>query len=308
MSAEGSRLVRFGGYELDPETAELWRDGEPVDLPPKPARLLALLARAPGRIVSRKRIQDEIWGDAVVEFDQAINNAVRQVRDALGDDASDPRFIETVPRRGYRFVAPVEPVGRAGASKPPKGADVPSGTPPRGAVATAGRRRRWSPARFGAGAAIAVGIAAASWVALDDAPPERDTVVAVVPARASTAASRAEALADSLTHLLIGGLEAFDPGALRVVPWTWDMSLDPETGVVARSGAVLDIDLVVDLNVYAADDDLHEVTVSITSLPGRHQVWYRRFEDLPREHGPAAATVVDGVTEAVRQNLVEGEP
>lgn len=93
MTPDDSGILRFGGFELDPATGELWQAGEPVDLPPQPqpTRLLALLTRSPGGIVSWERIQDEVWSDTVVEFDQAINNAVRQVRDALGDDASAPR-------------------------------------------------------------------------------------------------------------------------------------------------------------------------------------------------------------------------
>ncbi len=304
MTPDSSGIVRFGGFELDPSTGELWRDGEPVDLPPQPARLLALLARTPGKIVSRDRIQDEVWSDTVVEFDQAINNAIRQVRDALGDDASNPRFIETVPRRGYRFIAPVEPVRTGGGpTARPDGEAAPDAVEPGGATATIGRTRRWSPVRFGAFTAIAIGIAVAVWAGLDGGPPERGTVLAVVPARATTAGSPAEAVADTLTPMLIAALTALEADGLRVIPWTWDMGLDPETGEAVRDGEVVHVDVLAEANVYQESAGL-EVSVTLTHLPGGIQLWHRRVAGLDGPPADVAGRVVEVVVNAVQERVV----
>src|SRR5688500_3406242 len=100
-----SRL-RFARFELDLAGGELRHDGLPVRLQPQPLKVLLLLASRPGQLVSRDEIQREVWaGDTFVDFDQGLNYCIRQIRAALGDDADAPRFIETIPRRGYRFLA-----------------------------------------------------------------------------------------------------------------------------------------------------------------------------------------------------------
>ena len=102
------RRRRFGVFEFQLRTGELSKDGRPVALRPQAQRLLALLVASAGTVVSRAEIQRELWsGDTFVDFDQGVNHAIRELRAALGDVADAPRFIQTVPRRGYRFVAPV---------------------------------------------------------------------------------------------------------------------------------------------------------------------------------------------------------
>lgn len=304
MTSRGSGIVRFGGFELDPATGELWRHGEPVDLPPQPARLLALLARTPGRIVSRDRIQDEVWSDTVVEFDQAINNVIRQVRDALGDDASNPRFIETVPRRGYRFIARAEPVRPdVGSTERLVGDAAPEETIPGEAPATSRRARRWSLARVGALTVIVLGIALAVWVGLDGGPAEGGIVLAVVPARATTVGSPAEAVADTLTPMLVAALTALEADSLRVIPWTWDMGLDPETGQALRDGEVVDVDMLAEANVYQEPEGLG-VSVTLTRLPGGIQFWHRRVEGLEGDPADVAGRIVAVVVAAVQERLV----
>lgn len=104
--------VRFGEFELDQEAGELRRDGTRVRLQDQPFQLLQILLGHPGRIVPREELQKRIWpSDTFVDFDHGINNAIKRLREALGDTAETPRYIETVPRRGYRFI------GRAETSK-----------------------------------------------------------------------------------------------------------------------------------------------------------------------------------------------
>ena len=101
-------MVRFGVFEVDRETRELRKKGRKVRLQEKPFELLCLLTDRPGEIVTRDEVREHLWpSDTFVEFDDSINSAIKRLRTALGDSASNPRFVETVPRQGFRFVAPV---------------------------------------------------------------------------------------------------------------------------------------------------------------------------------------------------------
>src|SRR5688500_16743121 len=103
------RLVRFGEFHLDLQSGELERDGNRVLLPEQPFRLLAILIRERGAMVSRDSLRRQLWPEGTfVDFEPSLNAAVKRVREALGDSADAPRYIETLPRRGYRFIAPVE--------------------------------------------------------------------------------------------------------------------------------------------------------------------------------------------------------
>jgi DNA-binding winged helix-turn-helix (wHTH) protein len=104
-----SGLRRFGSFELDLEAERLLKNGRTIRIQPQPFRLLCLLTNRPGVLVTREEIQTALWaGDTFVDFDQGVNFAVKQVRDALGDSAEDSLYVQTVPKRGYRFLAPVE--------------------------------------------------------------------------------------------------------------------------------------------------------------------------------------------------------
>jgi TolB-like protein/Flp pilus assembly protein TadD len=106
--------VRFDRFQLDLASGELSKEGTPLRLQPQPLRVLTLLVRRAGQLVTRNDIQKEVWTDnTFVDFNQGLNYCIRQIRTALGDDADAPRYIETVPRRGYRFLAPVKPVSAA---------------------------------------------------------------------------------------------------------------------------------------------------------------------------------------------------
>jgi DNA-binding winged helix-turn-helix (wHTH) protein len=108
-SEPSKRVFRFGDLELDATTGELSRDGQWVRLQPQQLQLLAVLLRHPGHVVSRDELKQALWSEQTfVEFEDSLNHAVIRLRRALGDSAEEPRFIETVPKRGYRFVAAVE--------------------------------------------------------------------------------------------------------------------------------------------------------------------------------------------------------
>jgi TolB-like protein/Tfp pilus assembly protein PilF len=104
-------VLRFEPFELDVTTGELRKHGQPVRLQPQPIKVLALLAVNAGRLVTREELHAQIWsGDTFVDFEQGLNYCIKQIRAALGDDAKAPTFVETLQRRGYRFIATVERV------------------------------------------------------------------------------------------------------------------------------------------------------------------------------------------------------
>ena len=120
MASQTPETFRFGEFELDVDAGELRRDNRRVKLQPQPFKLLVLLVRRGGRLVTRDEIRAELWPDGTyVDFDQAVNFSIKQIRDVLKDEAERPLYIETVPRRGHRFIAPI--------SSP--GAEVPAPTP-----------------------------------------------------------------------------------------------------------------------------------------------------------------------------------
>ena len=101
-------IHQFGVFEFDDESGALTKNGRAVSLEPQPAKALTLLLSKPGEIVSREELRDAVWGaDTHVDFDRGIAYCMSQIRSALGDSGDNPRFVQTVPRRGFKFVAPV---------------------------------------------------------------------------------------------------------------------------------------------------------------------------------------------------------
>src|SRR6202011_3081583 len=120
-STTPSTRVYFGSFELDPHTGELWKSGRPGKPPPHPTKLLIFLAGRRGELVTREEIKESLWGaDTFVDFEQGLNFCIKKIRFALGDNPDQPEFIQTLPRRGYRFI------GSARTESPA----VPSGTKP----------------------------------------------------------------------------------------------------------------------------------------------------------------------------------
>jgi len=107
-----ARLLRFDTFELDLRAGELHKRGVKLRLQGQPLQLLGILLQSPGNLVTREELRGQLWpADTFVDFDHSLHNAVGRIREALGDSAEIPRYIETLPRRGYRFIAPVEVVG-----------------------------------------------------------------------------------------------------------------------------------------------------------------------------------------------------
>jgi len=151
QTRSGERVYRFGVFELSPESAELRKNGVKIRLSGQPFQILVALLQKPGDVVTREQLRRELWPeDTYVDFDHCLNTAVNKVREALGDVADNPRFVQTLPRMGYRFLMPVDQSGGAGIveeltadpAKPASGRPAPCAE---GSVWGCWRRECWWP-------------------------------------------------------------------------------------------------------------------------------------------------------------------
>lgn len=113
------QIVRFGAFEADMQTGELRKDGVKLKFGGQPFQVLAILLERPGDLVTRRELQERLWPDTFVDFEDNINTAVNKIREALGDSAENPHFVETLPRRGYRFIGAVESMRQSAAPVEP---------------------------------------------------------------------------------------------------------------------------------------------------------------------------------------------
>jgi len=122
-SSSESRLLRFGVFEVDLAAGELRKNGARIRLQEQPFQVLAALLQNAGQVVTRDELRERIWpADTFVDFDHSLNTAVNKIRESLGDSASSPRFVETLARRGYRFIAPVDRIAAAATTSAQPGA------------------------------------------------------------------------------------------------------------------------------------------------------------------------------------------
>ena len=120
-----SHEIRFGEYAIELRSGELRRNGAVQKLQPQPAKVLAILVSRAGEVVTRQELADQVWDSGTyVDFEHGLNYAIRQIRSVLEDDAVQPRFLETIPKRGYRFIAPVSSPTSTGQAVPPVVAPV----------------------------------------------------------------------------------------------------------------------------------------------------------------------------------------
>src|SRR5215471_8644834 len=112
------RRLRFGVFEVNLRAGELTKRGLRIKLQEQPFQVLAMLLEKPGELVTREELQKKLWSQTIVDFDHGLNKAINKIREALGDSAENPRFVETVARRGYRFLADVTPLDTAADRRP----------------------------------------------------------------------------------------------------------------------------------------------------------------------------------------------
>src|SRR3954465_2233879 len=156
------QVVRFGVFEVDLRAGELRKKGVRIRLQEQPLQVLAVLLGQPGDVVTREDLKQKLWGGTIVDFDHSINTTINKLREALGDSADAPRFIETLPRRGYRFIYPVDvrtaANGAPGAA--PLAAVVPEEASPVRRPAAPWLRLRWARQILAVLATVLLGILA----------------------------------------------------------------------------------------------------------------------------------------------------
>ena len=265
------RIVRFEGFEFDLGNLELRRQERRLRLAPQLARLLAVLLQQPGELATREVLKQALWTeDTFVEFDQGLRFCIKRLRAVLGDDARHPRYIETVPKRGYRFIAPVS------IDAPPQP------LPARPAPAVEMHDSRARPTRRSTAAAAiaaAVGIAVAVFaLARSDTPGASAPVrVAVLPfTDLSGDGSRAH-ISEGFVEALIAGLNRVNPGRLTVVARSSSARYSERDRDLPAIGRRLNVRYVVEGSVGTSGDRLR-IAARLVDPRQRSALWSNTYE------------------------------
>ena len=248
-STQSRGMVRFGPFELDLQTGALTRDGRYERLPVQPAQLLLVLVNSRGKLVTREELRAQLWPeDTFVDFDHGLNNAVNRIREVLRDSAASPRYIQTVPRRGYRFIGELE---EEEVAAPPIGVEASVPTQPSLQSPAPETRRRitrpgWLAAWFAIALCMVVTIVGLKWRAQthagQNAPPIRS--LAVLPLKNLSGDPGQGFLADGMTEELIGRLAAIHD--LRVISRTSVMQFQDPKETVPAIAKTLGVDAIVE--------------------------------------------------------------
>jgi TolB-like protein/DNA-binding winged helix-turn-helix (wHTH) protein/tetratricopeptide (TPR) repeat protein len=292
-----ARILRFGRFEADLDAGLLSRDGTPVKLQPQPFKVLALLARRAGQVVTRDEIRLEVWGeDTFVNFDQGLAYCLNQIRGALGEQAQAHQYIQTLPRRGYRFIAPVSAVLRDAADV------VPAEPPP--LVAPRPRRRR---ALLTASAVAAV-LAALAVVRSLPTPASGDarTLMAVLPFEDLGTEAAADHLGDGMTEEMITEIGRISPERLGVISRGSAMRYKDARPDLEVLGRELGVSHVLEGTV-RSDGGRVRVTARLVRIADRAQMWARTYDRQLKDVLALQARVADDVARSVQGTLNAGE-
>jgi TolB-like protein/DNA-binding winged helix-turn-helix (wHTH) protein len=258
-----SERIRFGPFELDTTAGELWNGARRIRLQDKPLRMLVVLLERRGEVVTREELRERLWpGNVVVEFDNGLNNAVNKLRAALADSPSEPRYIETVGRRGYRFI------GALTAALEPPAVAIPAAVEP----PEFRRPRVWS-----VGALVVVALAAAALLLLrtgGDVGPEVRSL-AVLPLENLSNDSEQEYFADGMTDALISQLAGIR--SLRIISRQSVMQYKRSIVPMPTIAQQLDVDAVIEGTVLRSADRVR-VTVQLIHAASDRHLWSEQYE------------------------------
>jgi TolB-like protein/DNA-binding winged helix-turn-helix (wHTH) protein/Flp pilus assembly protein TadD len=306
--AQSSMQLRFGVFEADLRAGELRKYGLKVRLQEQPFQVLATLLEHPGEVVTREELQKKLWpADTFVDFDHGLNKAINKIRDALGDSAESPRFVETVARRGYRFLAEVKQVDTA----PEHIADL---VKEESSQATDALREDLSSKRtqqkptFGSfarrmvrGAVVLLVIVLVAWAfhSRNRASPEIRSL-AVLPLESLSGDASQDYFADGMTDELITDLGRL--GALRVISRTSVMSYKRARKPLPQIARELNVDAVVEGTVLRSGDQVR-ITAQLIQAPDDKHLWAQSYQGDLRDTLALQNQVARAIAEQIRINL-----
>lgn len=293
-TAQLARRTKFGAFEADPRSGELVKNGRRVRLQEQPFQLLSALLERPGEVVTREELRTLLWPQTVVDYDHGLNKAVSKIREALGDSAESPRFVETVARRGYRFLADVTVIVDGSTAPEP---DPP--TPP--ARPAIGRR-------YGLFAAIGLVLllvaALLAWLSTSHQGTQVIHSLAVLPLVDTSEDPSQEFFADGMTGELITELGKVD--ALRVISRTSAMTYKGAHKSLATIARELDVDAVIEGSVMRAGGRVR-ITARLIHASDDSRVWADSYEGDVRDALTLQVGVARAVAGQVRATLNHGE-
>jgi TolB-like protein/DNA-binding winged helix-turn-helix (wHTH) protein/Tfp pilus assembly protein PilF len=282
--AENSPTIRFGVFELDLHTRELRKAGRKVPIQEQPFRVLVSLLERPGELVTRDELREKLWqSDTFVDFDTGLNKAITKIREVLADSAASPRFVETLPKRGYRFIAPVE-----------KLANLPEAIPPEAVrSADGGRAKRLA----AVGLAVLLVVALVAWLRWSrERSPGHIRSIAVLPLDNLSGDSNQEYFADGMTDELITDLAQIH--SLRVISRTSVMQFKHTKKTLPEIAAALNVDAVVEGSVMRSGDRVRVTAQLLDARQDRH-LWAASYErglaDIIGLQGQVAKAIADQV-------------
>jgi TolB-like protein/DNA-binding winged helix-turn-helix (wHTH) protein/Flp pilus assembly protein TadD len=311
VTASSSNLpLRFGVFELDLKTGELRKSGRAVRLRPQAAKVLGILASRPGQLVTREDLQGQLWGqETFVDFEHSINLCIREIRTALSDDAATPRYVETLPRQGYRFIAPIQ--------DPPQSAQVsavelqrPAPASPATPVTPLPRRAYWPVAVFGAVVLVmAIGAAVtnprdwrARFFGVAALPVH---AIAVLPLQNLTGDSAQDYFADGMTEALTTDLARME--SLQVISRTSTMQYKTAKKSLPAIARELNADAVVEGSVQRAGNRVRVTAQLVRAADDRH-LWAETYERDFRDILALQDDVASAIAKQVESKLGGPQP
>ena len=288
----------FGRFELDLESGTLTRDGVRIRLQPQPARVLVLLVQQAGSIVPRETLRQQVWPDGTfVDFERGLNFCIAQIRSALGDSAESPRFVETLPRRGYRFIAPVQPL----VPHRPRAADArPADSAPD--VGATSRRRHWRVGAAVGGILLAVVALAIGVASRGGREPIR---VAVVPFDNETGRDTFDAVAVAVADATVARLASPERvGRLSVIGNSAALRKPRTFRDLKAIGREVGADYLV-LAQMKADANAVRLIAHLIRISDESHLWAQTF-DRPAFTLDVQAEIAEAIASAVVERLSQG--
>lgn len=284
-SIHSGTIARFGDFELDLASGELRRDGALLKLQPQPSKVLVLLVSRAGEMVTRGQLADRVWGsDTFVDFEHGLNFSIRQIRTALGEDADHPRFIETIPKRGYRFIAPIKPVA----------------TPPSNKLAA----RKWWRLALAVTVALLLGVAVyATWPRSAPVQPPHETVLAVLPFD-DLSPDAEEYLVDGLTEEMIAQLTRIRP-EIKVIARTSAMQYLHTKKGAREIGQELGADYILENSIRHENGRLR-ITAQLVRTSDQTHLWAQNYDREMRDLLPLESEVTTDIAEQINLHLSSG--